>query len=745
MSEYRSLLELSSVVVTNLNKIEDLTYCKTLLEAVEGSSIEYLTELLTFADQFAQDNKKFPDKVLLDSYFPGVVGEPTFEYSKDVATHLLVEVRKSSIVERCQIELSLGRVDNAREIILKEGVVDSPYVKVSALDAVADLKKLNDRPSGIMMGCPEIDEVAKGFTYGTLTVIAAPPASFKCVVDHTRVNTSMGYRRIKDLPMLPIGVDKFVPFKVKVRGGAYSSHLYYGGEQPIIGIRSSRMELEGTPIHRVRIASSKWIQWKALKDIKIGDWVALDRSEQIMFNNPTYRTMATVGLSEEGFGHLIGKYLGGSGACCRWLISKNDVKTLQLYQENTRRVPEWAFRSNREFLVGLLSGLWEATGSVRKGTLNLMHQKRGLCQDIRDISQLFGLHPRIEEGSREVFDKTYSFYSVIYSELESHSFPIMSSVREQFKDILPERLQIPVEALEFTFSPVEEIWHSRGEVYDLTVPGTEEFMAGGLVNHNTTAAISLAYNASVKNKFKTVFLTLEIMKIHWWASLLSRHSAEIGEGDLSAQDLKKGLLEEDKFKSLDKVSESLHEETKKSLSVLQGDDFIDFSLTSMNRMWEKMKEDMGGLDMIIVDYIQLFKFYKLKGYTETEFVNYIIRYFSNLSVREGIIVVILSQVNRTGINQMERHNRANLTVLAEFNELERSSTLVILLHGTEALTLASQVNVSMPKNRLGPHFEEFIPTYVDPDHFVFGSSDLKGIINEGVLEDIDLGDTDDFF
>jgi replicative DNA helicase len=254
----------------------------------------------------------------------------------------------------------------------------------------------------------------------------------------------------------------------------------------------------------------------------------------------------------------------------------------------------------------------------------------------------------------------------------------------------------------------------------------------------TTAAMSTMYMNSVKNDLNGIYLTLEVSERDWWYSLLSRHSLEIGL-PISAETVKKGLLSAEERESLEKVRDDLVQNMKGKIQLFTVEDFIDFSFGEMERKFTKMQEVWGTLDYVIVDYINLFRFYRPKHMTPEEYVNNIIRFFGQFAIKanfgKGCVMLLLTQVNREGEKKLGKTNRGSMSQLAEFNELERTAHLAVVLYSSEQDRLSNQIGVSIVKNRTGLVREELQKAYADFEHFVIGSSEFSGIFS---LDSVDL-------
>ena len=153
---------------------------------------------------------------------------------------------------------------------------------------------------------------------GPLLLLACAGAG-KCVEENTRLHTSKGYLKIKDLSSytstsdIDLKSNKFYDFteSMKVRGGYKADKFYVNGFVDTIRVSSPKFEIEGTPIHPIRVLDKELgVIWKQLQDIRVGDHVCCDSRVDILFNNPTPKPSFLNHLSELDYGWFVGFFFG---------------------------------------------------------------------------------------------------------------------------------------------------------------------------------------------------------------------------------------------------------------------------------------------------------------------------------------------------------------------------------------------------------------------------------------------------
>ena len=99
---------------------------------------------------------------------------------------------------------------------------------------------------------------------------------------------------------------------------------------------------------------------------------------------------------------------------------------------------------------------------------------------------------------------------------------------------------------------------------------------------------------------------------------------------------------------------------------------------------------------------------------------------------------MLSQSSREGWKEADKSNgRYRLTALAEANELERASSLVLSVYCTDTLKQMKSAKVQILKNRDGEVWPEPIETYADFAYYEFGET-MNSSNKEDKLELADM-------
>ena len=104
-----------------------------------------------------------------------------------------------------------------------------------------------------------------------------------------------------------------------------------------------------------------------------------------------------------------------------------------------------------------------------------------------------------------------------------------------------------------------------------------------------------------------------------------------------------------------------------------------------------------------------------------------------------LAVIILAQTNREGWKRaVKNKGRYDLRALAEANELERASQLILMVYTDDNMKMAKEASVQLLKNRSGVTAPDPISIFVDPEAYVAGE-EMEGfndMINMNELEDV---------
>ena len=206
----------------------------------------------------------------------------------------------------------------------------------------------------------------------------------------------------------------------------------------------------------------------------------------------------------------------------------------------------------------------------------------------------------------------------------------------------------------------------------------------------TAFALSIAQAAAVKGEGTILIFSMEMTKTDLGQRLLSMDSK------VDLQKIKTGNLER---RDWDQINLALDELSKADIN-------IDDSSRTMVEIRNKCRrlKSARGLDLVIVDYLQLMNFEGRSEGRQQE-ITTISRYMKQLAMEMECPVIALSQLSRNPENR-ENH-RPVLSDLRESGAIEQDADIVIFLYRDEFYNgenseKPGECEVILSKNRSGP-------------------------------------------
>ncbi|MGD0829904.1 MAG: replicative DNA helicase [Terracidiphilus sp.] len=188
----------------------------------------------------------------------------------------------------------------------------------------------------------------------------------------------------------------------------------------------------------------------------------------------------------------------------------------------------------------------------------------------------------------------------------------------------------------------------------------------------TAFAINIAQNAAINHQATVAVFSLEMSK----ESLLRRMLSS--QAWVDQQKLQKGFLGREDH---DKLTSALGQLVDSRLFI---DDTAGISMAEMRAKARRLKQNAGGLDLIVVDYLQLMTATvpssgKKNYENRTQEVSAISRGLKALAKEMNVPVVALSQLSRAGVQRKDDH-RPMLSDLRESGSIEQDADVVAFIH-----------------------------------------------------------------
>ena len=291
----------------------------------------------------------------------------------------------------------------------------------------------------------------------------------KCVSKGTRVHTNKGYLKIEDIVDNPsYDNDGFMSISnsdIRVLGGNLATHHYYGGNKKVIQVSSKEFSISGTQNHRVRVFDNDGLSWKRLDRITTDDYVAIPKNDDILFSSATKEySFFNENVSEFDKGYFCGSvvsyllinkryvkslddiinvhtdnsdindYISSivrSGCYHDGIIQGDSIKDFIIDNDfNIDTIPEIVFSSNKEYIKGFISSLFDFLGV---STFSITKLTKSIAIDIQNLLSLYGCINSIKNlyGNRAKIDieLTDSRYFIL-EELNLKNKTLLSQYRD---------------------------------------------------------------------------------------------------------------------------------------------------------------------------------------------------------------------------------------------------------------------------------------------------------------------------
>jgi replicative DNA helicase len=203
----------------------------------------------------------------------------------------------------------------------------------------------------------------------------------------------------------------------------------------------------------------------------------------------------------------------------------------------------------------------------------------------------------------------------------------------------------------------------------------------------STLALDFARHAAVREHKTTAFFSLEMPKIELLQRLIAAESSVL------LGKMRKGTLDTNDWMKINSVIDRINE------APLIIDDSPNLTLMEIRAKARRIKQQ-HGLDMVVIDYLQLMTTGKAKSESRQQDVSEMSRALKLLAKELEIPVIALSQLNRGPEQRSDK--RPQLSDLRESGSIEQDADLVILLHrDTQDEESKGEADMIIAKHRNG--------------------------------------------
>lgn len=240
-----------------------------------------------------------------------------------------------------------------------------------------------------------------------------------------------------------------------------------------------------------------------------------------------------------------------------------------------------------------------------------------------------------------------------------------------------------------------------------------------------------SYNV-IKQGANVLYLSLEISKYEMYMNFLSRHSNNFDK-KISHTDIKNNILnEEDKNYLYNTIYQDFKDKLKEHLIIFDETDLKSNTYASYSKLFTQAdnyfnKKNGHGIDLIVIDHINLLKFDSgEKVQNDYSAVNHWMSYFRKnainfLDQKRQVAILCACQSSREGYKKAMRNKKGyDLTSIAEGNEIERSSQLVLSIFTDDEHRKNNISQMQILKLRDGKSTSELLDVGIDPKYYMFG-------------------------
>jgi replicative DNA helicase len=266
---------------------------------------------------------------------------------------------------------------------------------------------------------------------------------------------------------------------------------------------------------------------------------------------------------------------------------------------------------------------------------------------------------------------------------------------QKIQDILPE-MQKSMEKLAESKSEFTGIRTGFYD-YDNITRGLQKrsviIIAGRPGSGKSAFALNVALNAAINEKKSVAFFSLEMGA----EEVVSRMFGCVGkiDGDV----LKTGKLKNTDWKKWNEAMSELSD-TKFYL-----DDTAGISVSEIRRKCRKLKNSNDGLDLIVIDYLQLLTSSTKYAGQRVQEVSEISRDIKKLAMELEVPVIALAQLSRSIEQRRGEDSKPKLSDLRESGSIEQDADIVLFLYSDEYgkynNNLNRKVDLLIAKHRAG--------------------------------------------
>lgn len=604
------------------------------------------------------------------------------------------------------------------EIAEKENRVNKGYKIVkeylkSAIQRVDDLSNSPNSITGVATGFDDLDMKTAGLQRSDLVIVAGRPSMGKAQPLDAKIRTLTSWKAMGDLK-LGDSLASIDGCESKVCG------IYPQGEKDIYRIYfSDERSTEVCAEHLWRVYSDIWeLQHQVISTEVIKE----------LLNNSRYQNNLWIDKCSGDFGHkeplpieplefgvLLGHANLKDGLIKESLIDENFFKNLYFLFEQRQLLDVASngdisfsgYKNNHKSKTVFLAlikekltalGLWGNNISIpeiyknsnKDSRLDLLH---GLLSSQSEIlyEQNISFTTSNYNFAKDIIETIRSLGGAATKKAQHNSWVIDINYLKSKENSYSNNKKSDIYINQGSFiKKIELVRKAKAQCIAVTHPDKLYITDDYIVTHNTAFAINIAEHAAIKEKLSVAVFSMEMPG----EQLVTRMMSSLGRID--QQKVRTGDLNDEDWPRLTSAVEILQETN------LYIDDTPSLTPAELRARCRRIVRE-HGLDLIVVDYLQLMQLPSTRENRATE-LSEISRSLKAMAKEINVPVIALSQLNRSLEQRQDR--RPVMSDLRESGAIEQDADVILFIYRDEVYNEESPdkgiAEIIIGKQRNGP-------------------------------------------
>lgn len=573
---------------------------------------------------------------------------------------------------------------------------------------------------GVPTGYRDLDELTGGLQPSDLIILAARPSVGKCVAAWTLIDDPVTGERltIAEAIQRRLGTIYGVGNDGQVRLAAISDWID-SGIQPCYRVRTRTGRMIDVTGHHPFLTARGW---QPLHDLAVGDKIAVPRVV------PTFGSDESWSLEQV---RLLAYVVAEGGL----------TSTSPAFTRRKKEFPPCVWRWSRRYLAEFLRTLMSCDGSIDhvggKPRLAFTVAAPALAADVQHAFTRFGFvttYYQTKQGAWRVemtdpasvlrYQQEIGLQQTIINGYPPHKDLVLvcDPVQQQnvsftewarrsgettkhgkyagynahlnrsipHTDVLDDPCQRVLARSDIYWDEIISIaFIGEHQVYDLTVPDGANFIAQDIFVHNTSLALSIAYNVAMKAQGTVGIFSLEMSREQLVQRLLAMHTG------IDTQRLRTGNIHD---RDLQVVMEAMGVLSALAVYI---EDTPGLSIMEVRSRARRLQSEVG-IDLLVIDYLQLMQGRRTDNRVQE--VSEISRGLKALARELNVPVMALSQLSRA-VEGRTSHVPM-LSDLRESGSIEQDADIVMFIYREELYDKETDkkgiAEIHLAKHRNGP-------------------------------------------